>query len=116
MSNVALYYDPIFTEHDTLDHPEKIVRVTNAIQLLETSGLAARLALPHFEDATEDQIALVHSQELIALVQDAAKQGPVMLDPDTVVSRGSYGAAVRAVGACIGATRAVVNGEYDAAF
>jgi acetoin utilization deacetylase AcuC-like enzyme len=116
MSNVALYYDPLFIEHDTLDHPEKGARATSCYQLLETSGLLGRLARPEVEDATEEDIGLVHSRDLIALVRDAATQGPVMLDPDTLVNKGSYGAAVRAAGAVVGATRAVVEGTYDAAF
>jgi acetoin utilization deacetylase AcuC-like enzyme len=46
----------------------------------------------------------------------ASEQGPVMLDPDTIANRDSYAAAVRAAGACLSATEAVVGGESDAAF
>lgn len=116
MTRVGLYYDPLFLQHDTLEHPEKPARVTSCMQLLESSHLIERLERPAAEDATEEQLALVHSPEHIALVREAARRGPILLDPDTVVHRGSYDAAVRAAGACIGATRAVVQGELEAAF
>jgi acetoin utilization deacetylase AcuC-like enzyme len=114
--NVALYYDPLFLEHDTQNHPERAARLSTTLQLLESSGLAARLQRPACEDVDNDVIGLVHSKEHIELIQQAALAGPVMVDPDTVVSRRSYAAAVRAVGAVVGATKAVVAGEHDAAF
>jgi acetoin utilization deacetylase AcuC-like enzyme len=114
--SIALYYDPLFLEHDTMDHPERAARVSNCLQLLESSGLLKKLERPACEDATDEQIALVHTREQIELVKQAALAGPVLLDPDTVVNTRSYAAAARAVGAVIGATKAVVAGEYEAAF
>lgn len=116
MSSVALYYDSLFLEHDTLNHPERATRVSTALQLLEASGLAAQLHRPESRDATEAELRRIHTREHIALVREASAQGPVMVDPDTVANLGSYAAAVRAAGACIRATEAVVAGEYDAAF
>jgi acetoin utilization deacetylase AcuC-like enzyme len=114
--SVALYYDPLFLEHDTMDHPERAARVSTCLQLLDSSGLLARLERPPCEDATDEEIGLVHTKELIELVKQAALAGPVLLDPDTVVNTRSYAAAARAAGAVIGATKAVVAGEYEAAF
>lgn len=116
MSTAGLFYDPLFLEHDTGDHPEKAARVTSCLQLLETSGLTKKLGHPACRDATEDEIALVHTPRLIELVKQASLVGPVMLDPDTIANKGTYAAAVRAAGACIGATEAVVSGAFDAAF
>jgi acetoin utilization deacetylase AcuC-like enzyme len=44
------------------------------------------------------------------------ENGPVFVLPDTIANRGTYAAAVRAAGACLGATEAVVKGEYASAF
>ena len=116
MTTVGLYYDPIFLEHDTGDHPEKAIRVANSIQLLENSGLSKKLSHPELRDATEEELALVHSERLIERVKQASLIGPVMLDPDTIANQRSYAAAIRAAGACIGATEAVVKGDLQAAF
>ncbi|MGE0058865.1 MAG: histone deacetylase [Dehalococcoidia bacterium] len=114
--SIALYYDPLFLEHDTGNHPEKAVRVSTCMQLLESSGLIKKLERPVCEDATEEQLQLVHTPEEIEMIKQASLIGPVMLDPDTVANKRSYAAAVRAAGAVIGATKAVVAGEYEAAF
>ncbi|MGE0688562.1 MAG: histone deacetylase, partial [Dehalococcoidia bacterium] len=113
--SIALYYDPLFLEHDTGNHPEKAVRVSTCMQLLESSGLIKKLERPVCEDATEEQLQLVHTPEEIEMIKQASLIGPVMLDPDTVANKRSYAAAVRAAGAVIGATKAVVAGEYEAA-
>jgi acetoin utilization deacetylase AcuC-like enzyme len=116
MSNVALYYDPLFLGHDTINHPESIARVQACIDLLEASGVAARLARPQCRDATEDELALIHSTDHIRRMQRVGLGGPVMVLPDTIANVGTYAAAVRAAGACLGATEAVVRGEYESAF
>ncbi len=113
---VALYYDSLFPRHDTLQHPERAERVTATLQLLEESGVAARLQRPPCRDATIEELARIHTREHIELMHMASQQGPVMLDPDTIANRESYAAAVRAAGACLSATEAVVDGESDAAF
>ncbi|HLF79005.1 MAG TPA: histone deacetylase [Dehalococcoidia bacterium] len=116
MSNVALYYDPLFLGHDTISHPESIARVQTCIQVLEESGVASRLARPECRDATEDELALIHGRDHIRRMQRLGQGGPVMVLPDTIANLGTYAAAVRAAGACLGATESVIRGEFESAF
>jgi acetoin utilization deacetylase AcuC-like enzyme len=116
MPDVALYYDPLFLGHDTISHPESIARVQTCIDLLEQSRLASRMARPECRDATDDELRLIHSTTHIQRMQRIGSSGPVMVLPDTIANTGTYAAAVRAAGACLGATEAVVRGEFDAAY
>jgi acetoin utilization deacetylase AcuC-like enzyme len=48
---------------------------------------------------------MVHEQEMIELIKNAADQAPCWLDGDTMVSRGSYRAAVDAVACAVKASQ-----------
>ena len=114
--SAALYYDLLFLDHDTLTHPEHAGRLTACLELLENSRLIDRLQRPPGRDATSEELARVHSGRHIETMRQTAGRGPQKLDPDTVANAGSFDAAVRAAGACLAATEAVVQGEQDAAF
>jgi acetoin utilization deacetylase AcuC-like enzyme len=114
--SVALYYDPLFLKHETLDHPERPERVALSYALLESSGLLERLARPACRDATEDELLRVHSRAHVEQVRHLGERGPVLLLPDTIANRGTYAAAVRAAGACLAATESVARGEHESAF
>lgn len=116
MAGVALYYDPIFLGHDTLTHPENASRVEACLRLLEDSGLTARLERPDCRDATFDELARIHTEGHIERMQHVGDRGPVMVLADTIANTGTYAAALRAAGAVIGATEAVVQREFDAAY
>jgi len=113
---VAVYYDPLFLEHDTVGHIESAARVESCLALLEGSGLDGRLARPACRDATEEELARVHSSRHIEAMRHAGESGPELVLPDTVANRGTFAAAVRAAGAAGGATEAVVRGEFESAF
>jgi acetoin utilization deacetylase AcuC-like enzyme len=114
--NVALYYDPLFLGHDTLTHPESAARVEACLRLLEQSGLTTRLQRPPCRDATVDELTLIHHPAHIARMEHVAERGPVMVLADTIANTGTYAAAVRAAGAVMGATEAVVRRDFDAAY
>jgi acetoin utilization deacetylase AcuC-like enzyme len=116
VSNVALYYDPLFLGHDTLTHAENAARVEACMRLLEDSGLAARLERPSCRDAAEDELALIHTAAHIQRMQRVGERGPVMVLADTIANTGTYAAAVRAAGAVLGATEAVARRDFDAAY
>jgi len=112
----ALYYDPLFLGHETLDHPERPARVATALRLLEESGLAARLARPACRDASEEELLRIHDRRHAERMRHAGAAGPVLLLPDTVANTGTYAAAVRAAGACVAAVEAVVRGDCGWAY
>jgi acetoin utilization deacetylase AcuC-like enzyme len=115
-AKVALYYDPLFLGHDTLTHIENVSRAEACLRLLEESGLAPRLERPACRDATEAELARVHTIRHIELVRRVGEKGPVMVTADTIANRGTYAAALRAAGACLSGTEAVMRGEANSAF
>jgi acetoin utilization deacetylase AcuC-like enzyme len=106
----------LFLAHDTLGHPEAASRVEAAMHLLVESGVVSRLERPPCRDASEDEIARIHSRQHIAAMRYAADHGPAYVEMDTIANTGSFVAAVRAAGACLSATEAVVGSDLDAAF
>ena len=115
-ASVGLYYDPLFLSHDTLTHIEAASRVESCLLLLEESGLAGRLERPACRDATVEEMTRLHRPDHVERMRRIGENGPVIVLADTIANRGTYAAAVRAAGACLGATEAVVRGEINAAF
>ena len=113
---VGLVYNPIYLQHDTGDHVENAVRLEQTIELLEKSGVKQQLVEVPPEPASVEDLLSVHSAEHIARIEEAAKSGRGWLDADTVVSTGSYQAALYAAGGVLKATEAVMSGKVDNAF
>ncbi len=115
MARLLGYTHPACLEHDTgPGHPECADRLGAVLEALHE-------AFPWIEwreapRATRGQLLRVHDPRLLATVLAPHPPGRVRLDPDTVVSPGSPEAALRAVGAGVAATEAVMHGEADVAF
>jgi acetoin utilization deacetylase AcuC-like enzyme len=112
-----LYTHPACLAHDPgIYHPESAARLRAVLEALderEFAGLERREA----PEASLDDIMRVHPRHHVELILDAVpKTGHVGIDADTILSPGSGGAALRAVGAVTGAVDAVVAGEADNAF
>ncbi len=115
--NTTLIYHPIFLQHDTGEHhPERASRLQAIIRKLKKTGLINRLELVEPYVARVEDVALAHSKDYIKSVEEACKNAPANLDPDTVVSRDSYRAALFAAGGVIKAADLVINGEASNAF
>ncbi len=110
---------PCFLEHDTgPGHPERAdrLRVVEKAMDDERFDSLTRVEAP---SADLDVIALAHPQSYIDMVRTSAPQPSgeaVHLDPDTVMSEGSWEAARRAVGAGLHAVDKVMTGEVVNAF
>lgn len=113
---VGIVSDPVYLEHDTGTHIENKNRLTAIMDDLEAHNLNDRLVHLSPRPATVDEIAKVHAKEYIMHVQSKSEKGGGWLDPDTVMSAGSYNAAVYAAGGVITATEAVLNKEVNTAF
>ncbi len=112
---------PGFVEHDTgIGHPERPDRMRAVDKALahEMFATLKRAEAPLRADV-EDAIALAHPRKYIDAIK-AARPGPgedaVRLDPDTVLSPGSWEPALRAVGAGLEAVDQVMRGEVTNAF
>lgn len=95
---------PSFVNHDTgLGHPERPDRMRAIDKALSHDVFKplARIEAP-LRDDVEEQIGLAHPKRYIEAVKKARPaegREPVRLDPDTVLSAGSWEPALRAVGA-----------------
>ena len=118
----AFYSHPECRMHDMgAGHPECPQRLDAIADQLLASGLD--LALQHREAplATLAQIERAHTARYVTQLKDVLEQvqasgEPRHLDPDTVACPGTWRAALRAAGAAVAATEAVLRGEVDNAF
>jgi acetoin utilization deacetylase AcuC-like enzyme len=124
MRRVALIAHEDCGLHDTgWDHPEHQGRLRAVMSALGQ-------ALPHLNDliaplrgtpATIELLLRAHSDSHVQRVREACERAEanneiVRLDPDTVVSRGSWQAALAAAGSVVDAMRWVCREEGPAAF
>lgn len=118
--NTAVYYSPIFLEHDTgPDHPENPRRLKAVVEELSRSGLlrSGKCVYVEPKPARRDDVELVHASDYVELVKKTCAAGGGVLDlGDTVVSKKSYDAALLAAGSNIEAVKDVVEGRAKNAF
>jgi acetoin utilization deacetylase AcuC-like enzyme len=113
---VGVVYDPVYLKHDTGTHPENASRLESIVTHLETTGTWNELIHISPRPASPEELKLAHSASLIREIEEMAAQGGGMVDPDTVVSKGSFKAALYAAGGVIGAVEAVASGSVSTAF
>ena len=118
--STAIYSHPDCLKHDMGDwHPESPARlqaIDDQLILARIEGLIERRLAP---PADLPAVLRNHSEGALALVRDNTPQAPgevYPLDADTLLCHASYAAALRAAGAALAATDAVLAGELDNAF
>jgi acetoin utilization deacetylase AcuC-like enzyme len=99
MAAIAVYYHPLFLEHETGDHPENKRRLVVTRERLERSGLDLSWVTP--EPAQVPALVRVHDVDYVDSIRSLAADGGGWLDWDTAVSPRSYEAAALAAGAGI---------------
>jgi acetoin utilization deacetylase AcuC-like enzyme len=99
------------------NHPEHVGRIRAITRALRYHP-ELFMSLDHVEGrhATEEELALGHDPDYIALVRELAAQGGGRLDADTVVSSGSWDAARAAAGCVIEATERALDGRNPRSF
>ena len=117
MSSTAVFYDPIYLEHDTgYGHPERPERLETTMQMMERVGLTDKVRIISPRDATTDEIQLVHPNKYVETVKRMAESGGGWLDPDTHVGMRSYAAALKSAGAVLEGLERIFSGDIDNAF
>jgi acetoin utilization deacetylase AcuC-like enzyme len=118
--STAIYSHPDCQRHEMGDwHPESPARlqaIEDQLIRARIDGLIEQRTAPLAELSA---IARNHSAQAIALVRDNVPEVDgeyYPLDGDTLLNRSSYQAALRAAGAALAATDAVINGEIANAF
>ncbi len=117
-TRTGLVYGPVFLEHQTPEsHPERPERLTAIVDRLERKGLLTNLVRLKPAPASLEWITNVHALEYVERVRKSCERGSGYIDtPDVPVSRGSYEAALNAVGGVQVAIDAVMAGTISNAF
>ncbi len=98
-------------------HPESPQRLKAVLAAVEAAGLAAGLDRREAPEATREQLERVHTREHVDFIfESAPEKGYAYLDPDTSMNARSLSASLRAAGAVVAATDAVMSGEAKRAF
>lgn len=118
MHHSGIAADPSVKEHDTgPHHPEQAARFTAVMDRLERSGLSRDLTRLRTRAADDDELALAHTREYIALVgREVAGHRDQLSTGDTDIMAQSDEAARLAAGCAICAVDAVFAHDVENAF
>ena len=103
-------------------HPSSLSIIRRIKQFLDGTGLTAQMQPIPARRATEDELAVYHTREYIAGIRAHAEEGGPRqgewgeIDEDTVLSPGSFEAALYAAGGSMNAVSAVMEGEVRNAY
>ncbi len=113
----GLVYSDIYLEHDTGGHPESGRRLTAIMDGLRSRGILNHLFGIEPRAAEPSEIEMVHDPAYVAWAQEMSRRGVRLLDGiETVVSPGSYRAALYAAGGVLSAVDAVMAGTVRNCF
>jgi acetoin utilization deacetylase AcuC-like enzyme len=106
---------PSSLEHDTGGHPEQPARITAIERELAGRGWLGykRVASPA---VSREVLTAVHPEAYVASIERACASGGGHLDMDTIVSRGSFEAALHACGGAVRMAELLVSGSVGRAF
>jgi acetoin utilization deacetylase AcuC-like enzyme len=111
----SIFTDPRFLDHDPGPHhpesPRRLAAILDGLAAQPVAGTVTRAPRP----ATDGELAAVHGQLYLESI-GALAGVTAQLDPDTVMSPGSYAAALLAAGAAVGAVEEVWSGRAENAF
>ena len=106
-------YDDLFLNHFASGHPESPERLRAIVEKLEKEGILAQIKHVPIAEASEEDLLLVHEHQMIERVQEASRNAPTWLDPDTYVSPDSYPAAISAAGGGIKLVSEIETGSIN---
>lgn len=113
---MLLYASDWFEKHDTGQHPECIARIQNVNRMLTEQGWNERCTRPTWMAATVEQCKLNHDADYLEQFHHWSVGNAGRVEADTVVSTGSWDAAMLGAGAVCDAVDRVLAGEDRAAF
>jgi len=106
---MRVYTHPDCLRHDPgPHHPEAIRRLVVLLERLDRDG---RFAVLEAEPAPVSTLSTVHPESYLGYLAGLAARGGGALDPDTMISAGSWAAARAAAGACVAAVASALAGQ-----
>jgi acetoin utilization deacetylase AcuC-like enzyme len=103
----SLEHDPSARMPGHPDTPERLLAIERALAEREWSGWERREA----PAASDDELELVHSAELVESIRSLSLAGGGAIDADTIVGEASHRAALHAAGGACAMTRALLDRE-----
>ncbi|MHB0884580.1 MAG: histone deacetylase family protein [Bacillota bacterium] len=113
MRRTGLVYHPDYLLHAPDNWPECPQRLTRTLELFDRVGIRDRMVPVGPRPATTAELGAVHNSDYIAFLERFSAGGGGPLTVDTVVSTGSYEAAVLAAGGCLSAIDELLAGRLD---
>ncbi|MCU4182876.1 histone deacetylase [Acidiferrimicrobium sp. IK] len=108
---------PELDRHDTgPEHPESRERLDGAVAALDRPAVAEASVCLTPRRATNQELSRAHDERYLDSVADFCAAGGGPLDPDTVLSSGSWTTACYTAGSGLAAVDALAAGQGDAAF
>jgi acetoin utilization deacetylase AcuC-like enzyme len=101
-------------------HPSSVFITRRTKEFLDGSGLTSLMLPVAAREASEEEIAVYHTRDYIAGIRTLVERGPVSgpfkaswgeIDDETVLSTGSFVAALYAAGGAMNAVSAVMEGK-----
>jgi acetoin utilization deacetylase AcuC-like enzyme len=111
----VLLEHPSSLAHDTGSHPEQPARMVAIERELEARDWLgyARVRSP---EAARSALTAVHPESHVAMIEAAAERGGAQIDADTVVSPGSFVAALHAAGGAVELVDRLLSGAAPTGF
>ncbi len=111
----VLLSHPSSLAHDTGPHPERAERIVAIDRELERRGW---LGWERLESPTVDRrmLTAVHPEEYVAAIEAASASGGGHLDVDTVISEGSFEAALHGAGGAVALVDLLLDGSAPTGF
>jgi len=114
---LLLSADPELDHHDTGGgHPERPARIEAALAGIDAAGLREAVVALAPRRASAEELVRVHSARYLELVEEFCRGGGGALDPDTIVSRGSWDTALLSAGGVLAAVDALAEERGEVAF
>jgi acetoin utilization deacetylase AcuC-like enzyme len=107
---LPLFHHESSIRHDTGSHPERAARITaieRELSARDWCGFDPRPSIP----ATLSQLHAVHPEAHVARIRALAATGGGMIDADTIVSAGSWDAALHAAGGAVAVVDELCSGR-----
>jgi acetoin utilization deacetylase AcuC-like enzyme len=117
MNNLAIMYDERCLLHKpSFYHPENPNRIISIVSHLKKESFWDEAKIYQPEEASKEDILLVHSKNHYSLVKNAIDSGREMLDPDTYAAEDSWKAAHLAAGSAKMGVDLVMNKSHNYIF